>query len=64
MHVIIGYSELLQMDFEGVDNINTYNYNSTKKVLKVIIRSANELQKLINDILNISKIESQRATVA
>jgi signal transduction histidine kinase len=54
-HVIIGYSELLQMDFEGDDNINTHNYNTTKKVLKVIIRSANELQKLINDILNIAK---------
>jgi signal transduction histidine kinase len=63
-HVIIGYSELLQMDFEGDDNnINTYNYNTAKKVLKVIVRSANELQKLINDILNIAKIESQRATV-
>ena len=55
-HVIIGYSELLQMDFEGDDNINnTYNYNTAKKVLKVIVRSANELQKLINDILNIAK---------
>ena len=54
-HVIIGYSELLQMDFEGDDNINTHNYNTTKKVLKVIVRSANELQKLINDILNIAK---------
>lgn len=53
--VIIGYSELLQMDFEGDDNINTYNHNTTKKVLKVIVRSANELQKLINDILNIAK---------
>ena len=54
-HVIIGYSELLQMDFEGDDNNNTYNYNTAKKVLKVIVRSANELQKLINDILNIAK---------
>ena len=54
-HAIIGYSELLQMDFEGDDNINTYNHNTTKKVLKVIVRSANELQKLINDILNIAK---------
>ena len=55
-HVIIRYSELLQMDFEGDDNINnTYNYNTSKKVLKVIVRSANELQKLINDILNIAK---------
>src|SRR5689334_124555 len=54
-HVIIGYSELLQMDFEGDDNINTYNHNTTKKVLKVIVRSANELQKLINDILDIAK---------
>jgi signal transduction histidine kinase len=63
-HVIIGYSELLQMDFEGDDNnSNTYNYNTAKKVLHVIVRSANELQKLINDILNISKIESQRAIV-
>ena len=62
-HVIIGYSELLQMDFEEDDNINTYNYNTTKKLLKVIVRSANELQKLINDIINIAKIESQRATV-
>jgi hypothetical protein len=43
------------MDFEGDDDNNTYNYNTIKKVLKVIVRSANELQKLINDILNIAK---------
>ena len=53
---ILGYSELLQMDFEQ-DTNNDYddsmrNNNTFQKVLQVIVRGANELQKLINEICN------------
>ena len=60
---ILGYSGLLQMDFEkgNNDDDNTMlNNNTFQKVLHVIVRSANELQKLINEIFNAAdKTESQ-----
>ena len=52
---ILGYSELLQMDFEQDTNNNNdsmRNNNTFQKVLKVIVMSAKELQKLINEICN------------
>jgi signal transduction histidine kinase len=60
---ILGYSGLLQMDFEQ-DNDNNHdsmlNNNTFQKVLQMIVRSANELQKLINEIFNAAdKTESQ-----
>jgi signal transduction histidine kinase len=60
---ILGYSGLLQMDFEqdnNNDDDNMLNNNTLQKVLQVIVRSANELQKLINEIFNAAdKNESQ-----
>jgi len=52
---ILGYSELLQMDFEQDTNNNNdsmRNNNTFQKVLQVIVMSAKELQKLINEICN------------
>jgi signal transduction histidine kinase len=60
---ILGYSGLLQMDFEqdnNNDDDSMLNNNTFQKVLQVIVRSANELQKLINEIFNAAdKTESQ-----
>ena len=60
---ILGYSGLLQMDFEqdnNNDDNSMFNNNTFLKVLQVIVRSANELQKLINEIFNAAdKTESQ-----
>ena len=61
---ILGYSELLQMDFEQDTNTNNNdsirNNNTFQKVLKVIVMSAKELQKLINEICNApAKTENQ-----
>lgn len=61
---ILGYSELLQMDFEQDTNTNNNNSirnnNTFQKVLKVIVMSAKELQKLINEICNAAaKTENQ-----
>ncbi|MBV9179458.1 MAG: hypothetical protein JO327_05855 [Nitrososphaeraceae archaeon] len=59
---ILGYSGLLQMDFEQYNNNDDsmLNNNTFQKVLQVIVRSANELQKLINEIFNAAdKTESQ-----
>ena len=60
---ILGYSGLLQMDFEqdnNNDDNSMLNNNTFQKVLQVIVRSANELQKLINEIFNAAdKTESQ-----
>lgn len=54
---ILGYSELLQMDFEQLANTNNNNdsmcnNNTFQKILKVIVMSAKELQKLTNEICN------------
>jgi signal transduction histidine kinase len=59
---IFGYSGLLQMDFEQDNNDvgSMLNKNTFQKILQVIVRSANELQKLINEIFNAAdKTESQ-----
>jgi signal transduction histidine kinase len=60
---ILGYSGLLQMDFEqdnNDDDDSMLNNKTFQKVLQVIVRSANELQKLINEIFNAAdKTESQ-----
>ena len=59
---ILGYSGLLQMDFEQDNNNDDsmLNNDTFQKVLQVIVRSANELQKLINEIFNAAdKTESQ-----
>ena len=60
---ILGYSELLQMDFEQDTNTNNNdsirNNNTFQKVLKVIVMSAKELQKLINEIECSAKTENQ-----
>jgi signal transduction histidine kinase len=60
---ILGYSGLLQMDFEqdnNNDDDSMLNKNTSQKVLQVIVRSANELQKLINEIFNAAdKTENQ-----
>jgi signal transduction histidine kinase len=63
---ILGYSELLQMDFEQDTNNNNNNNDSMRnnntfqKVLQVIVMSAKELQKLINEICNAAaKTENQ-----
>jgi signal transduction histidine kinase len=60
---ILGYSGLLQMDFEqdnNNDDDSMLNNKTFQKVLQVIVRSANELQKLINEIFNAAdKTESQ-----
>ena len=51
---ILGHYHLLQMDFEQ-DTNNNYsmrNDNTFQKVLQVIVMTAKELQKLINEICN------------
>ena len=61
-HAILGYSELLQMDFREENNNNNDFANDsdiTKKVLQVIVKSTNELQKLIIKILDVAKSENQ-----
>jgi signal transduction histidine kinase len=61
-HAILGYSELLQMDFREENNNNddfTNDSDITKQVLHVIVKSTNELQKLIIKILDVAKNENQ-----
>jgi signal transduction histidine kinase len=61
-HAILGYSELLQMDFREENNNNDDFANDsdiTKKVLQVIVKSTNELQKLIIKILDVAKSENR-----
>jgi signal transduction histidine kinase len=66
---ILGYSELLQILFEeeqgdnqakrGEDSSNRKELdNQKKKALEAIDRNADRLQKLVKDILDITKIES------
>jgi signal transduction histidine kinase len=57
-HAILGYSQLLQMDLEDSDNKSKNSYRnyvdeatSTKRTLQVIVRSADELQKLLNQVI-------------
>jgi signal transduction histidine kinase len=61
-HAIIGYSQLLQMDLDDGDNkcknsTNDYDNEpiSTKRTLQVIVRSADELQKLINKVIDVAE---------
>ena len=54
-HAILWYSEMLQIDYEQDSNNSdegSENIRSKKRILHVIARSANELQKLINEILD------------
>lgn len=55
MNAILGYSQLLQRD----DSIRP----EQREYLNTIIRSGNHLLALINDILELSKIEARRVTL-
>jgi signal transduction histidine kinase len=59
-HAILGYSQLLQMDLEKADKTKSKSKNNypdanqitSKKTLQEIVRSADELQKLINKVID------------
>ncbi|NTW05836.1 MAG: transporter substrate-binding domain-containing protein [Peptococcaceae bacterium] len=55
LNAILGYSALMQKDADLSEQ--------SMKNLKIINKSGNHLLSLINDILEITKIESQKATV-
>src|SRR5919198_1419840 len=61
---IMGYSELLQLLFEEYNNnngnTNENKYNQMKKALDAIFRNANNLDRLIKDILDVARIDSNR----
>lgn len=54
LNTIIGYSEMLQEDAEstGLENYNTH--------LKTVIDSAKQLMTLVNDVLDLSNIETNK----
>lgn len=55
MNAIMGFSELLQMDLDKPDKIESYS--------KIIYQRSNDLLDIINGILDISKIESGQLPV-
>ena len=66
-HAILGYSEILQMNFEENNRNKNYDdddddamhYNNTaKKILHVIVRSAKELQRSIRDISDPAELKT------
>lgn len=57
LNAIIGYSELLEEDFRDDDNLRYI------PDIKRILLSANQLLRLINNILDLSKIESGHMSV-
>lgn len=56
---ILGYSELLQLlsEQEEQDDYNKYGNDEKKKALEAIIRNANRLDRLANDILDVTRID-------
>jgi len=57
---IVGYSELLQLlsEQEEQDGFNEKANDEKKKALESIIRNANRLDRLANDILDVTRIDS------
>jgi signal transduction histidine kinase len=63
VQTIVGYSELLQLLFEEYNNNGNTNgnkHNQMKKALDAIFRNANNLDRLIKDILDVARIDSDR----
>ncbi|MCW6035101.1 AAA family ATPase [Spirulina subsalsa FACHB-351] len=57
LNAILGFSQLLQRETEGLDHPKVHEY------IQIVNRSGEHLRDLINDILDMSKIEAGRLTL-